>query len=92
MVLPKFRSERIPWKGDKAKILDAWLAEADRNDDAELFKRLYEWKLTGKYNWQVRDKRTEEITRELLTRYRAAASSGKRPMVLRKFDLWFHLS
>src|SRR6266540_3430900 len=32
MVLPKFRSETIQWRGDKAKILDAWLAEVDGND------------------------------------------------------------
>ena len=92
MVLPKFRAEMIPWKGDKARILDPWLAEVDRHDDAELFKRLYEWKLTAKYNWQVRDKRSEEIARELLARYRSADSSGKRQMVLRKLDLWFQLT
>src|SRR5262249_12754452 len=92
MVLPKFRSEMIHWKGDKAKFLDAWFAEAGGNDDAELFKRLYEWKLAAQYNWQLRDKRSAEITRELLTRYRAAGTSGKRQMVLRKFDLWFNLT
>src|SRR6266496_3489479 len=92
MVLPKFRSEMIPWKGDKARILDPWLAEVDRNDDADLCRRLYEWKLTAKYNLQVRDERSEEISRELLARYRSADTSGKRQRVLRKFDLWFQLS
>lgn len=92
MVLPKFRSQEIQWKGNKAKILDLWLAETDRNDDAELFKRLYEWKLSARYNWSARDKRSEEIARELLARYRNADSSGKRQMVLRKFDLWFQLA
>jgi hypothetical protein len=92
MVLPKFRSEQIRWKGDKAKILEPWLAEVDKNDDADLFRRLYEWKLEAKYNWQVRDKRSEEITRELLSRYRSADTTGKRQMVLRKFDLWFQFT
>ncbi|HEX5221078.1 MAG TPA: gliding motility protein [Verrucomicrobiae bacterium] len=92
MVLPKFRSEQIHWKGDKAKILDPWLAEVDQNDDADLFRRLYEWKLEAKYNWQVRDKRSQEITRELLTRYRSADTTGKRQLVLRKFDLWFQFN
>ena len=92
MVLPKFRTEIIKWKGDKARILDPWLTEVDKNDDADLFVRLYEWKLGAKYNWQVRDKRSEEITRELLTRYRNADTTGKRQMVLRKFDLWFQFN
>src|SRR5262245_40079415 len=48
MVLPKFRTEMIKWKGDKAKILDPWFAAVDRDDDAELFQRLYEWKLSTK--------------------------------------------
>src|SRR5438132_171299 len=32
MALPKFKAEVIHWKGDKAKILDAWFEEVDRND------------------------------------------------------------
>jgi len=92
LVLPKFRSERIQWKGEKAKILDPWLTEVDKNNDADLFRRLYEWKLEAKYNWQVRDKRSEEIRRELLTRCRSADTTGKRQVVLRKCDLWFELS
>jgi len=92
MVLPKWKTEIIHWKGDKARILDPWLAEVDQNDDADLFRRLYEWKLTAKYNWQVRDKRSAEITRELLSRYRNADTTGKRQMVLRKLDLWFQFS
>jgi hypothetical protein len=92
MVLPKFRSERIQWKGDKARILEPWLAEVDRNDDTDLFRRLYEWKLEAKYNWQVRDKRSEEIGRELLARYCSADTTGKRQTVLRKFDLWFQFT
>src|SRR6476660_5021773 len=43
IVLPTFRTEIIKWKGDKAKIRDPWLVEVDKNDDADLFRRLYEW-------------------------------------------------
>lgn len=92
MVLPKFRSQQIRWKGDKGVILESWLDQADKNDDADLFRRLYEWKLETKYNWQLRDKRSEEIAHKLLSRYRSADTTGKRQMVLRKFDLWFQFT
>ena len=90
MALPKWDSKAIHWKGDKAKILDAWLDEVDRQDDVDLFRRLYEWKLSAKYDWKLRDRRSEDISRELLARFRGAANSAKRQIVLRKFDLWFH--
>jgi len=89
MTLPKWKVEVIHWKGDKAKILDAWLDEVDRQDDVDLFRRLYEWKLSGKYGWKLRDKRSEDISREILARFRGAANSAKRQVVLRKLDLWF---
>src|SRR6266540_2799156 len=38
--LPKWKVEPIRWKGDKAALLEPWLAEADKHDDAELFRRL----------------------------------------------------
>jgi hypothetical protein len=91
MVLPKWRVERIHWTGDRARYLDAWLAEVDRNDDADLFRRLYEWKLEGKYNRQTMGDRSREIRAELTGRYRRADSPGRRQIVLRKFDLWFQL-
>ena len=40
MVLPKWKTEMIRWKGDKARILEAWLVEVDKNDEADLFRRL----------------------------------------------------
>jgi hypothetical protein len=91
MVLPKFRSRRVQWKGATARILEPWLAEVDRNDDADLFQRLYLWKLQSRNDWRVRDKRAEEIARDLLVRYRGADSSARRQTALRKFDLWFEL-
>jgi hypothetical protein len=91
MVLPKWRVEAIPWKGEKANILDAWLAEVDRNDDADLFRRLYEWKLTSRFDWRKRDSRSQAISNDLQARFQSAGSPARRQTVLRKFDLWFEL-
>lgn len=91
MVLPRWRTEMIRWKSDKAKILDLWLAEVDKNDDADLFRRLYEWKLGERFDFRKRDARAREITTDLLARFRAAETPARRQLVLRKFDLWFDL-
>ena len=91
MVLPKWKTEMIRWKGDKARILEAWLAEADKNEDADLFRRLYEWKLSESFDWRKRDARGRQIMADLQARFRAAATPAQRQTVLRKFDLWFHL-
>lgn len=89
MVLPKWKTEMIHWKGDKANVLESWLAEVDRNDDADLFRRLYDWKLNARFDWRKRDARTKEIIADLLSRFRSAGSPARRQIVLRKFDLWF---
>jgi len=91
MVLPKWKTEVIRWKGDKAKILEAWLVEVDKNDEADLFRRLYEWKLSESFDWRKRDARGQRIMLELQARFAAAATSPQRQTVLRKFDLWFSL-
>ena len=74
MILPKWKTETIKWKGDKAEILDEWLKEVDHNDDADLFRRLYEWKLSSRYENNLRDRRSKEIGQELLGRFRAAGA------------------
>src|SRR5215467_7243585 len=74
MTLPKWKVQVISWKGDKARILDAWLAEVDKNDDADLFRRLYEWKLSGRFDWRKRDARAKEIIADLQTRFQLAGS------------------
>ena len=91
MRLPKWKVERIRWKGDKGTILEAWLAETDKNDDADLFRRLYEWKLNERFGWQKEKEKGKEITAELLPRLRSATTAAKRQAVLRKFELWFQL-
>lgn len=90
MVLPKWKTEVIRWKGERAKILEAWLTEVDKNDDPELFRRLYEWKLSERFDWRKRDARGEQIMADLAARFEAA-TPAQRQMVLRKFDLWFRL-
>jgi hypothetical protein len=91
MTLPKWRVSVIHWSGDKAKILDPWLAEVDKNDDADLFRRLYEWKLSERFDWRKRDARGKEIMADLRVRFQVAGSPARRQIVLRKFDLWFEL-
>ena len=90
MVLPKWKVQPILWK-EKAKILDSWLAEVDQNDDADLFRRLYEWKLSGVFDWRKRDARAKQIMADLQVRFQSAATPARRQIVLRKFDLWFEL-
>ena len=89
MTLPKWKVETILWKGGKATVLEPWLAEVDKNDDADLFRRLYEWKLNARFNWRDRGSRTKQITDDLLSRFRAAGSPARRQTVLRKFEIWF---
>ncbi len=91
VTLPKWKVESIPWKGDRAKVLDAWLSEVDRNDDADLFRGLYEWRLAATHNRQARDSRSREIGAELLARLRHASGAARRQVELRKFDLRFQL-
>jgi hypothetical protein len=91
LILPKWKTQPIRWKGDKAKTLEAWLIEADQHDDADLFRRLYEWKHSESGAWRKPDARARRITAELQTRFRAATTSPQRQTVLRKFDLWFEL-
>lgn len=91
LILPKWKTETVRWKGDKARILEAWLMEVDKNDDADLFRRLYEWKLSEAYDWRKRDARAERIMADLQARIAAATTTPQRQMILRKFDLWFSL-
>ncbi len=91
MLLPKWKTQTIRWKGDKAHILEAWFAEVDKNDDADLFRRLYEWKLAESIDWRKRDARGQQIISDLRARFQAAATPAQRQTVLRKFDLWFQL-
>jgi hypothetical protein len=74
----------VPWKGDAARTLDPWLAEVDGHGDIALFRTLYAWKL-GIGDWR---RGIEAIWRkDLLARFRAAATAHQRHEVLQRFDL-----
>ena len=88
LLLPKWKTQAIRWKADKTKILEAWFAEVDKNDDADLFRRLYEWKLSESFDWRKRDARGQQIMSDVRARFQAAATPAQRQTVLRKFDLW----
>lgn len=90
MLLPKRKVEVIGYR-KHADSLDPWLEESDRLDDAELFRKLYEWKLDDLFSWRKRDARSAEICGELRRRFAAATNLTQRQIVLRKFDLWFTL-
>lgn len=87
----KTRWEFVKWKGAVATALEDWLTEIDARDDIELFKRLYEWKLSALGQGIVKDVRQKAILPDLLRRFRGAATRAAREIVLQKFSLWFEL-
>lgn len=91
LILPKWRTEPVRWKGDVAARLESWMADTDRNDDIDLFRRLYEWKLTDTHGWRQPDARARQIIGDLFSRIDAASSAAQRQTLLRKFDLWYSL-
>jgi hypothetical protein len=70
---------QVPWKRNAAG-LDAWLEEADRRDDAELFSRLYLWKYTS-------SQLLKQWCQDLRSRFEAAGDSAQRSGMLRKLDM-----
>lgn len=88
LIRPNWRWAPVKWKGDLGRALDRWLEAVDRNDDVELFRRLYPWKLTPPGKWQLDQ---DTLRAELKRRFQAASSRVERETVLRKFDLWFEL-
>jgi hypothetical protein len=87
-ILPGWRWKQIEWKGHTGEILERWLAEVDRNDDVELFRRLYQWKIDNR----ARDrKHGERILPDLLRRFDAAPGPAARAVVLSKFNFFLEL-
>jgi hypothetical protein len=82
----RWQWEPVTWKGKTAEILEPWLAEADRHDDIELFRRLYLWKLQ-----ELSVRRQEQIRSDLLRRFQGAESPATRAMVIDKFNFTFNL-
>lgn len=65
--------------GPVPKDIDAWMDQADRHNDVELYRALYAWKNRGK---------AAEWRRDLITRMRAAGSKSARATELQKLDIW----
>jgi hypothetical protein len=74
------------WRGKYQEALEQWLAEADRNGDVELFRRLYQWKLHSTC-WRP----TRAWRKELVERFRGASRPHEREEVLKKFDFGYPL-
>ena len=77
---------RVKWD-DQADRLDSWLAEARRNRDTLLVRRLLQWKF-AKDTWGIDE---EALRRELVEQYKAATSPASQAIVLEEFDTWFQL-
>lgn len=88
----KYRWKAVEWKGPTVESLESWLAEVDRRDDIELFRRLYEWKLSALGTSLIKNRRQEAILPELTRRFRAARTRAAREVVLQKFTLWLELN
>lgn len=80
-VVSGFSAKAVPWSAHAAR-LDAWLEQVDRDDDVQLFRRLYQWKIAG--SWRSLEKRWRL---DLRARMRAATTAGERQGVLARFDL-----
>lgn len=87
LYLGKWRWQPVAWKGPTGDALERWLAEVDRHDDVELFRRLYPWKMQGAGQRPDQDR----IRADLLRRFEAATPAG-RALVLAKFNIWLELN
>jgi hypothetical protein len=89
MSLGTWKWEVVEWKGPVAEVLERWLAEVDRNDDVELFRRLYQWKMQDASGRRERD--DLRIRADLLRRFETAPTAAGRAGVLAKFNVWLEL-
>lgn len=78
----------VPWKGEVAERLQEWMDRVDADDDIDLFKRLYAWRLNGLSH----KKASQEWLKELESRFLAASDRTSQQMVLARFDMWFWLT
>ncbi len=71
-------------KGETTEQLQAWLEEADRRDDVEVFRKLYEWRLVQLSGWL---KMGAQWRKDLLERARAAQGRAAFNTALAKLNL-----
>jgi hypothetical protein len=88
LFVKKWQWQAVAWKGPIGEALDRWLAEVDRNDDVDLFRRLYQWKTT-QGGWRQDTPAT--IRSDLIRRFEKAPTPATRAVVLDKFNFWFEL-
>jgi hypothetical protein len=81
----RWHSEALRWEGEVGRELEPWFDEVDRANDVALFRKLYAWKHRSRMGWSID---AEAWRRDLLARFKAAATPAARAMVLDKFDLW----
>lgn len=86
----KRRWQSVPWKGEAAKALEAWLAKVDAADDVPLFRRLNEWKLSAS-GGLFRKYPQDAIRADLVRRIKATSSAAQRRVEMEKLDIWFVL-
>ncbi len=88
LLVKQWQWEAVAWKGPVGEALEQWLAEVDRNDDVDLFRRLYQWKnLQG----SLLQRNVAPVLADLVRRFETAPTAATRAVVLDKFDIWLGL-
>ncbi len=88
LLVKQWQWEAVAWKGPVGEALEQWLAEVDRNDDVDLFRRLYQWKnLQG----SLLQRNVAPVLADLVRRFETAPTAATRVVVLDKFDIWLGL-
>lgn len=82
-----WRYKFVPWKGEVGKRLQAWMDKVDKDDEVELFRRLYTWKVHN----QSHKKAGAAWRKDLMSRFRQASDDRERQTALAKMQLWFWL-
>ncbi len=88
VLLKKRQWEAVAWQGKVGEVLERWLAEVDRNDDVDLFRRLYQWKILQGNRGRLN---VPAVVGDLLRRIESAPTAAVRAVVLEKFNIWLEL-
>lgn len=81
----RWHSEILRWDGEVARELQPWFDEVDRANDVALFRKLFAWRHRTRTGWSID---ADAWRRELVARFRQAATPAARALVLDKLDLW----
>ena len=88
LISPKWSFKAVRWKGEVADLLEPWLAQVDADDEIELFKRLYFWKMS-----ELNIKKAMNCWQhELLERFRKRHGAAERKIELAKLNLGYWLN